>query len=148
MSADEEKYRKFVERVDIFKGLTPHDVQKIFAKGMTLRVQKGETIFHKGTVGNQMYVILGGQVGIFDGPKMISTLNVGDTFGEMSLLNNEPRSATVVALESCSLFALSEEVFQRLLTKRVAVQMLLNIARMMGKRLAESNLRLRESEGR
>jgi CRP-like cAMP-binding protein len=146
--ASDPRYRELVRRVDIFQGLTPDDVQKIFSKGMTLKVQKGDTIFHKGTTGNQMYVVLAGKVGIFDGPKLLNELPVGSTFGEMSLLNNEPRSATAVANELTNLFALDERVFERLLEKRVAVQILMNIARMMSRRLKDANLKLRESEGR
>jgi CRP-like cAMP-binding protein len=143
-----EKYQKLVDHVDIFQGLRPVDVHKIFQKGMTVRIGKGETVFYKDTQGNQMYVILGGKMGVFDGPKMLAELTVGMTFGEMSLLNNEPRSATVVALEAANLLVLSEEVFQKLLTKRVAVQILLNMSRTMGKRLVASNMKVREQEGR
>lgn len=148
MEGSDPRFQMLAERVDLFKGLTAPDVQKIFSKGMTIRVDKGETIFHKGTTGNQMYVILGGQVGVFDGPRRLATLGVGDTFGEMSLLNHEPRNASIVALEVGNLFVLSEQVFQKLLTKRVAIQILLNIARTMSARLAASNLKLRETEGR
>jgi CRP-like cAMP-binding protein len=142
------KYQKLVDHVDIFNGLRPADVHKIFQKGMTVRVGKGETVFYKDTQGNQMYVILGGKMGVFDGPKMLAELTVGMTFGEMSLLNGEPRSATIVALEAANLLVLSEEVFQKLLTKRVAVQILLNMSRTMGKRLVASNLKMREQDGR
>ncbi len=148
MEENLEKYQKLVDHVDIFHGLRPPDVHKIFQKGMTVRVGKGETVFYKDTQGNQMYVILGGKMGVFDGPKMLAELTVGMTFGEMSLLNNEPRSATVVALEAANLLVLSEEVFQKLLTKRVAVQILLNMSRTMGKRLVASNMKVREQEGR
>lgn len=142
------KFVQLAERVDIFKGLRPGDVQKIFSKGMTQSVNKGDVLFHKGTVGNLMYVVLDGKVGVFDGENQLATHSVGDTFGEMSLLTGAARSATVMALESSSLFALSEDVFQKLLTKRVAVQMLMNMSRMLAKRLNESNVRAREREGK
>lgn len=138
------KYQKLVDTVDIFHGLRPGDMEKIFRKGMTTMVQKGDTLFHKGTVGNQMYVVLGGSVGVFDGPKQIATLGTGSTFGEMSLLSHESRSATVMALENSHLFILSEDIFQRLLTKRVAVQILMNISQMLAKRLKEANAALRK----
>jgi CRP-like cAMP-binding protein len=78
----------------------------------------------------------------------VAELGVGSMFGEMSLLNDEPRSATVMALEDSNLFTLSEEIFHKLLTKRVAVQILLNIAKTMSKRVVDANMKLRESEGR
>ena len=148
MSDDSSRYQMLADKVDLFSGLSADDVHKIFARGMTVRVSKGETVFYKGTTGNQMYVVLGGAVGVFDGPKRVATLKVGDTFGEMSLLSDEPRSATIVALEMANLFVLSEEVFKKLLTKRVAVQILLNIAKTMSQRIKSSNLAMREMEGR
>lgn len=148
MERDDSRFEVLAERVDLFHGLTASDVHKIFARGMTQRVPKGETVFFKGTTGSQMYVILGGEVGVYDGKKRIADLSVGDTFGEMSLLSNEPRNATIVTHSDVNLFVLSEQVFQKLLTKRVAVQILLNIARTMAKRITDTNLKLREMEGR
>ena len=136
------KYAKLVEAIDIFHGLRPADMEKIFKRGMTMMVEKDDTLFHKGTVGNQMYVVLGGSVGVFDGEKQLATLRTGDTFGEMSLLMHAPRNATAKAMEMSRLFVLTEDIFQRLLTKRVAVQMLMNISKMLGKRLNEANAAL------
>ncbi len=142
------RFQALVDNVDLFHGLRAADVQKIFARGMTMYVEKGDVIFHKNTEGNKMYVVLGGSVGIFDGPVQMATLGTGDTFGEMSLLTGMPRSASAVALERCNIFTLDESVFQKLLTKRVAVQMLLNLGRMLGRRLKDTNRTVRELDGR
>lgn len=133
---------ELIKRIDLFRGLTREEVAKIFSKGMTMRANKGEVIFHKGTVGSQMYVVLGGKLGVMDGQKLFAELRTGDMFGEMALVNNEPRSATVTALEDSRMFVLSESTFQRLLSKRVAIQILLNIVRTLSTRLKDSNARL------
>jgi CRP-like cAMP-binding protein len=103
-----------------------------------MRALKDDVIFYKGTVGNQMYIVLGGKVGVFKGEKCLAELGTGDMFGEMALVNKEPRSATVKAIEASHLFVLSESTFQYLLTKRVAVQVLLNIVRTLSQRLKAS----------
>lgn len=139
---DYEKIDKLIERVDLFHGLTREELVKIFSKGITMRVTKGETIFHKGTVGSQMYVVLGGSVGVFDGNQQLAALHTGDMFGEMALVNREPRSATVIAVEESKLFVLSENTFQQLLTKRVAIQILMNIVNTLSKRLKNTNAKL------
>lgn len=139
---DYEKIDKLIERVDLFHGLSREELVKIFSKGMTMRVAQGETIFHKGTVGSQMYVVLGGKVGVFDGSKQLAELRTGDMFGEMALVNREPRSATVIAMEESKLFVLSEHTFQQLLTKRVAIQILMNIITTLSTRLKNTNARL------
>jgi CRP-like cAMP-binding protein len=82
-----------------------------------------------------MYIVLGGTVGVYKGEKCIAELHTGDMFGEMALVNKEPRTATVKAIEASHLFELSESTFQYLLTKRVAVQLLLNIVHTMSQRL-------------
>lgn len=142
MSSDLELVDKYISKVDFFNGLSRDDVVKIFSKGMTMRCAKGEVIFYKDTVGGQMYVVLGGKVGVFDGDRCIATLTTGDMFGEMALVNKEPRSATVCALEESRLFVLSQSTFENLLTKRVAIRMLLNIIHTLSKRLKTTNARL------
>jgi len=139
---EKEEIASLARRVALFQGLTVDDIAKIFAKGMTIRAQKGETIFFKGTTGSQMYVVLAGKVVVYDGERCIAELTTGDTFGEMALIDSEPRSATVVAAEDSHLFVLSETTFQRLMTKRAAIRILLNIVRTLSHRLREANVRL------
>ncbi len=135
--------KALARQIELFRGLTPEDISKIIARGMTVRVLKGETVFYKGTIGSQMYVVLAGTVAVRDGVKDIATLSTGDTFGEMALINSEPRSATVVAVEDSLLFVLSESTFQQLLTKRVSIQILLNIVRTLSHRLRDANVKSR-----
>ena len=135
---------RLATEVEFFRGLDPNDVAKIFAKGTTQRVAKGQTIFLKGTTGNTMYVILGGKVGVFDGRKQIATLRQGAMLGEMALTTHEPRSASAVALEDSHLFMLNETTFERLLTKRAAIRILLNIIHTLSRRLKEANVQLQQ----
>jgi len=134
--------RELINRVELFHGLKPDEVVTIFSKGMTMKVTKGEALFYKGTVGSQMYVVLGGLLGVFDGDRAIATLRTGDMFGEMALVNKEPRSATVTALEDSRVFVLSQTTFEKLMSKRVAIQMLLNIIRTLSHRLRDTNQRM------
>lgn len=65
---------------------------------------KYEIIFRQGDEASCMYEVLSGSVGIFanygaDNEKLLTTLTVGKTFGEMGLIDNLPRSATAVAME-------------------------------------------------
>ena len=137
-----EQLRDIMKSVPFFKGLSESDVAKIFSKGMTVRVTKDEVLFYKNTVGNQMYVVLAGKLGVYNGEKCIATLATGDMCGEMALVSHAPRSATVKALENSLLFVLSETTVERLLTKRVAVQLLLNIISTLSQRLRDANTRL------
>ncbi|MFP6581940.1 MAG: cyclic nucleotide-binding domain-containing protein [Candidatus Hydrogenedentota bacterium] len=148
LSPDDPQFIEMVNKIDLFRGLKTEDVYKIFSKGMTVAAPKGQLIFQKGTVGNNMFVLMGGKLGVFDGERQIATINAGESFGEMSLLCDEPRSATLRALEDSKLFALDERIFQKLLTKRVAVRILLNISRNLAKKLTDANTMIREMDGR
>ena len=142
-----ERFRALASRVDLFRGVNPEDVAKIYAKGMTMRINRGNIIFHQNTTGNTMYVLLGGRVDLYDGKKHIASLGPGDMFGEMALISEEPRSATAVAGEDAHVFVLSETIFHRLMTKRAAIQILLNIVGTLSRRLRDANKKLAGSEG-
>lgn len=145
MAMTRAQLESLIQRVALFQGLTPEEVEKIFAHGLTMTFKKGDVLFYRDTVGNQMYVVLGGKVGVFgDGDRCIATLTTGDMFGEMALVTHERRSATVKALEDGYAFVLNEITFYRLLTKKVAIQILLNMVRTLAHRLKEANARLRE----
>ena len=138
------KVDALIERVSLFQGLERDEVLKIFSHGTTMRIAKGEAVFYKGTQGDTMYCVLGGKLGVFDGTgkTCLAELRTGEMFGEMALVTHEPRSATIVALEDSMLFMLRQSTFEKLMTKRVAIRMLLNIVRTLSHRLKAANLRL------
>lgn len=145
--SDIAKYANLAQRIALFKGISPEDVHKIFAKGMTQIAEKDSVIFYEGTSGNQMFVVLSGTIDLYSGKKKIATLRSGEMFGEMALINNEPRSATAVAAERSQMFVLSETAFQRLMTKRISIRILLNIVGVMSSRIREANKRLTAAGG-
>jgi len=128
--------------VDLFHGLEAEDINKIFQKGRTLNLAKDSVIFFEGATGNEMFVILGGKVALYKNKKLLTTLGFGQTFGEMAVVSNEPRSATAVAAEDCKIYVMDETLFQKLLTKRVSINLLMNIVRMLCDRLRETNKRV------
>jgi CRP-like cAMP-binding protein len=81
-----------------------------------------ETIFREGDRGEEMYVIIQGQVEIrkttsSKSTKTLITLKKGDIFGEMALIENKPRSAAAVSVESTQVLAMNEELFNSMLSK-------------------------------
>ncbi len=89
--------------------------QEIFDK-YGREYQPGEVIFREGDVGNEMFIIQSGRVKITKTIKGEETILVelgsGDFFGEMAVIDKDPRSANAVAVEPSRLIALDEEVFE------------------------------------
>ena len=71
----------------------------------------GTTIFTKGDQGNEMFVVLDGEVEIQIETGIVENLNTGEVFGEMALVDSEPRSATAVAKTDCRLAVIDEKRF-------------------------------------
>lgn len=84
-----------------------------------LVVAPGTVIFRQGDPGDKFYLIRAGRVRVFREDAGLETelsvLQAGDDFGEMALFMEEPRSATVAALEETRLMVLSKEQFQSIL---------------------------------
>ncbi len=141
-----DKCRKLTETVDFFQGIDPMDIGKLMSYGVTKTLRENVTIFKKGDPGTEMYVILEGKVRISDGDTVIAELGPGDTFGEMAVLAGAPRSADAVTTEIANVFILSEQQIQRLMGKRVAIRILLNIVATLSKRLREMDKKIAELE--
>jgi CRP-like cAMP-binding protein len=107
-------------------------------------------IFDEGDVGTEMYVIQSGTVELMkktgrgDG-KSLATLEKGDFFGEMSILEDVPRTATARAKTDCELIKINQSTFDEMLrhNTEIAVRMLRKLSR----RLRETTKLLEESTG-
>ena len=71
----------------------------------------GEVIFRQGDTGELMYAVQEGTVEIRLGERVIQTHGPGDIFGEMAIIDNQPRSATAVAATDCRLVPIDEHRF-------------------------------------
>lgn len=101
----------------------------------------GDIVFKEGDPGNTMYIVWSGRVAVvkgdFSSPTVLGYRGVGEVIGEMALLENEPRSASVVALESVRLLTITRENFERLLSQNPAMG--LGILSMLSARLRASD---------
>ena len=108
--------RETLERVPLFQGGDPLFLSQV---GIALRPRAaaaGEVIIRQGDTGAEMYLICRGEAEVLDGSgRVIATLRDGNCFGEIALLLEEPRTATVRAKTLCDLFVLDKEDFRRIL---------------------------------
>lgn len=137
--ADFEKYRRYAKRIPLFNGLSPEEIGDIVRRGQMLYIAQGKTIFHKGQRGNTLFVVFGGAVDIYNEDRLIAKCRIGDAFGEMSVLDHRPHTATAVAATEVKLFTLDEAQINDILHQRVAVRFLLNIIHLLSNHLAHTN---------
>lgn len=109
-----------LKEVPLFSLLSAESLTDLVNLGQTLPFQSDQIVCEEGDVTNAMYVILDGRVNVFkkdeEGNQVdITMLQSGDFFGEMALLDSEPRSASVVCVEPCRLFMLDRPAFMNLL---------------------------------
>ena len=80
-----------------------------------IEYEAGSNIFKKGDEGNSLYLVYKGSVSIHDGDYQFAVLLPNEIFGELSLLDAEPRSAAATAITDCGLLKLSQEPFYEVL---------------------------------
>jgi len=101
--------------------------------------EPGSTIFKKGDTGRTMFAVYSGQVNIVVEGNVVESLTEGDIFGEMSLIDNQPRSADAVAGENCKVIEIDEKSFLFMTdhTPRFALQVMRLVAARLRDRMAD-----------
>lgn len=136
-----------MERVIVLKNTrifsqTPENVLSSIAPIMKeVTYSEGQEIFSKGDPGDSMYVIYTGQIGVYDGSRQLALFDKGEIFGELSLLDAEPRSATIVAETDVLVFRIDQEDFFELMEERDEI--LRNVLRILCQRIRVQNEKMR-----
>lgn len=114
-------HEEFLARVPIFAHCTAEEVKAISSVAQEGYFQPGQIIVTQGTPGQAFYLILSGRVEILRDNVSLGAFGPGDFFGEMSLLDQAPRSATIRALDHTSCLMLSSWDFKTLLEKHPSI---------------------------
>ncbi|HEX7420695.1 MAG TPA: cyclic nucleotide-binding domain-containing protein, partial [Thermoanaerobaculia bacterium] len=110
-----------LKSVDLF-ARTPDDVLAQLASELeTIDVPAGETIIRKGELGDSLYVIASGTVRVHDADTTIATLGEREIFGELAVLDPEPRSASVTAQSAVKLYRLDRDDLFELLPDHIEI---------------------------
>ncbi|MGB1205554.1 MAG: Crp/Fnr family transcriptional regulator [Chitinophagales bacterium] len=99
--------------------------------------QAGDSIFYKGNIGNSMYIIYRGEIRIHEDDHTFAILKKGNIFGELSLLDPEPRSATATVLQNCLVFMVAQKDFYEIASKRPEIMK--GILTILARRLRSQN---------
>jgi CRP/FNR family transcriptional regulator/CRP/FNR family cyclic AMP-dependent transcriptional regulator len=133
--------RDFLRDVPLFNGMDAAELAQLAADLKRRYFAADQTVFYQGDPGSAVYIIVSGRVRIYvhgeEGQEVsVVIYGPGDLFGEMALLDRQPRSATAVAMEDTVLLTLSDDDFYRHL--RQSHQLALNLMLTLSTRLRDT----------
>ena len=109
--------------LDLFEGVNEEELSAVAAHGTVRRYPKNTIIVMEGDIQSRLFVVLSGRVRVYahgDGAKQLTLrhLGPGTYFGELSLIDEQPRSASVGTVEATELLAIDGRVFKRVLARQ------------------------------
>lgn len=130
-----------LEKHPLLVNLAPEQLERLARAGEIESYNPGEQIVADGSLGDALFLILSGQVAVHRGPQTFATLAGGDFFGEMSLVEPAPRSASVSAMSATFLFRLPHDQLRDLITEQpqAASVLLVQVVKTLSDRLRRAN---------
>jgi CRP/FNR family transcriptional regulator, cyclic AMP receptor protein len=112
---------ELLRAVPLFQDLSRREVRKVAEAGRELEFPAGRMVVQEGSVASDFYLILSGRATVSRRMRRIRSLEPGDFFGEISVLDGGPRSATVVAETRLLVFRLDRPAFLRVLNSEGSI---------------------------
>src|ERR1700712_1007754 len=141
------EYISLLRSIPMFQGLSEDDLGALSSSLVERSFRAGQAIMAQGDPGSEMYIVATGHVNIFlpgESSRRVSLKDTarGESFGELALFDDKPRSASALATTDAVLLALSRETLSTYLASRPRAAM--NILNTMAERLRETNAMLSE----
>ena len=136
----------FLKSAPVFERVSGEDLAALARVAEVETFAAGQTVFHEGDMGDALYVVVRGRIGIDGGGERLATLGPGEAFGEMAVLDEVPRSGTAVVEEDAEVLRIGSEEFYEILHEQVEIAE--GVIRMLTRRLREADaviLKLRPS---
>lgn len=145
--SEAESRMEALRRIPLFRHLTYKEQTAVLSLATTRSYPAGREIFIEGQTGEELYVVIRGRVSIENGGVEIAELRPGGHFGEMGLIDNAPRSATVRATENTRVMVISRADLMNLMRKEsiLAVKLLWSFVQVLSDRLRLTNSELSEA---
>ena len=134
----------FVRGVSIFKELRDDFLVRVASIMDELSFPAKHSIFTQGQEGRSLYIVVKGRVRVHIGDRDVAQLSEGTTFGEMSLFDAEPRSASVTTIEPSECLMLTQQQLYDAIEETPGIA--INIIRMLSRRTRELNQKINALE--
>ena len=131
-----------LDKLPLFSGISEEECLAVLGICRGVSFEANQIVFKERAASLALYVLLSGKVEVI-AEGMRRTLRAGELFGEMGMICQIPRTATVVALEECAALKINKDEFDIFLGKfpRIGYILMKNIAETLSKRLLESRPR-------
>ncbi len=119
------QFKTFIKNSALFNHIESETLDEVVDLFQYQRLLRGETLFRKGDSGDAFYILLSGRLQVID-DKPVAELSTGESFGELALINDSPRAATIKALRDSELGRLHKSHFEQILKNHpeVAVEII------------------------
>ena len=136
--------REMLARMPLFRPLNDREILRVLEVTDVASYQNGERVITEGEKGEELFIVLRGNVKVMRGDVELTTLHPGDHVGEMALVRSQPRSATVVSDGLSELMVIRRTDFYDILRKehQLAVKLLWQFLGVLADRLADTSREL------
>ena len=141
--------KKFLRTVPLFKGLENRELGILYQSLYERTYLKGEPLFEEGDIGRALFIIASGKIKLTkkdpDGKEQtLATLEEGNYFGEMTLVDEMPRSASAVAAEDSNLYLLYKSKLEGIMVQypRIGVAVMTQLGKNLSARLRDANMKM------
>lgn len=137
-----------LQQIPLFAELTEDEIYEVLKLAFIKKYQADATLFLEGTKGELLYVVKKGKVGIFkktdNGEVLLAELGAGECLGELSLIDDEKRSASARVLEDSELVVVTRKCFNYLLNAdpKITSKLLLYFLKITARRLRQTDKKL------
>jgi CRP-like cAMP-binding protein len=132
----------WLARVPLFAGCGPEVVERLADAAGDVAFAPGEVVVQQGQVGNGLYIVVSGGVRIVAGDEELARLGPGETIGELSVIDQQPRAATAIADEATVCLGLASWDLIAMLEHDPSLAM--NLLRELAGRLRRADAQLRQ----
>ncbi len=145
MSINEEV--ELLRKIPLFAKIEPAKLKLLAFTSERLTFESGEVLFGQGDMGDAAYIVIDGEADVIidtpSGPVVVYTAARNDIIGEIAILCDVPRTATVKAKSELVTLVISKDLFFRMVAE--FPDMAVEIMRELAQRLEQSNIKLREA---
>ena len=138
---------KFIQKIPIFSTLSPYKAKLILSLCTKSVLEEGNLLCKQGDKSDSLFILLQGKLAVkIKNSITIATIHPISSIGEMGVFTNEPRTATVEAMEKSILLSLQKSDIDKLIEKdhEFALKIMRKVIEVLSERITEDNVKIRE----